>query len=260
MTADQSGAAAAVGRVLVVIPTYNEADNLAPIVARVRTAVPEAEVLVADDASPDGTGDIADRLAATDPRVHVLHRAGKQGLGAAYVAGFGWAAAHGFDVVVEMDADGSHAPEELPRLLAALRSADVVLGSRWVPGGRVVNWPLRGLVLSRGANLYTRLALGMPIRDATGGYRAYRMPVLDKVDVDSVVSQGYCFQVDLAWRAHRHGLRVVEVPITFAERERGASKMSTAVIREALWRVTAWGLRARRDAVRRSLGRDRRWP
>jgi dolichol-phosphate mannosyltransferase len=195
--------------------------------------------------------------------VHVLHRAGKQGLGAAYVAGFGWARERGFDVVVEMDADGSHAPEQLPRLLAALRTADVVLGSRWVPGGQVVNWPWRRMVLSRGGNLYTRLLLGVPIRDATGGYRAYRTPVLDKIDIDSVMSQGYCFQVDLAWRAHRHGLRVVEVPITFTERERGASKMSPAIVREALWRVTVWGLRARREAVGRVIrpaGRERRWP
>jgi dolichol-phosphate mannosyltransferase len=247
-------------RVLVVVPTYNEAENIREITARVRQAVPAAEILIADDSSPDGTGAIADQLAAADPQVHVLHRPGKQGLGAAYVAGFGWAREHGFDVVVEMDADGSHAPEQLPRLLDALRTADVVLGSRWVPGGRVVNWPWRRMVLSRGANLYTRLVMGMPIRDATGGYRVYRMPVLDKIDIDSVVSQGYCFQVDLAWRAHRHGLRVVEVPITFAERERGASKMSTTIIREALWRVTVWGARARRDAVRRAVRRGRRWP
>jgi dolichol-phosphate mannosyltransferase len=264
MTADQHGGRTELGRVLVVIPTYNEAENLAPIVTRVRAAAPEVEVLVADDASPDGTGAIADRLAAADPRVHVLHRPGKQGLGAAYVAGFGWAREHGFDVVVEMDADGSHAPEQLPRLLAALRTADVVLGSRWVPGGRVVNWPWRRVLLSRGGNLYTRLVLGVPIRDATGGYRAYRTPVLDKIDIDSVRSQGYCFQVDLAWRAHRHGLRVVEVPITFTERERGASKMSPAIVREALWRVTVWGARARREALRRAVTRrgdpQRRWP
>jgi dolichol-phosphate mannosyltransferase len=247
-------------RVLVVIPTYNEAENIQTIAARVRAAVPHAEILVADDASPDGTGAIADELAAADPRIHVLHRAGKQGLGAAYVAGFRWAREHGFDAVVEMDADGSHAPEQLPRLLAALRTADVVLGSRWVPGGKVENWPLRREAFSRGANLYTRLALGLPIRDATGGYRAYRMPVLDKIDIDSVASQGYCFQVDLAWRAHRHGLRVVEVPITFTDRVRGASKMSGSVVREALWRVTVWGVQARREAVRRALGRDRRWP
>jgi dolichol-phosphate mannosyltransferase len=263
MTADRPGPGAEVGRVLVVIPTYNEAENLTAIITRVRAAVPAAEILVADDASPDGTGAIADRLATADRAVHVLHRAGKQGLGAAYVAGFGWARERGFDVVVEMDADGSHAPEQLPRLLAAVRTADVVLGSRWVPGGQVVNWPWRRRVLSRGGNLYTRLMLGVPIRDATGGYRAYRTPVLDKIGVDSVMSQGYCFQVDLAWRAHRHGLRVVEVPITFTERQRGASKMSPAIVREALWRVTVWGLGARREALRRitrRADRERRWP
>jgi dolichol-phosphate mannosyltransferase len=260
MSSDQPATGAEVGRVLVVIPTYNEAENLPEIVERVRRAVPAAEILVADDASPDGTGAIADRLAAADAQIHVLHRPGKRGLGAAYVAGFGWARERGFDVVVEMDADGSHAPEQLPRLLAALRTADVALGSRWVPGGRVVNWPWRRLLLSRGGNLYTRLVLGMPVRDATGGYRAYRTPVLEKIDVDSVASQGYCFQVDLAWRAHRHGLRVVEVPITFAERERGLSKMSPAIVREALWRVTVWGLQARRQAIRQALGRSRRWP
>jgi dolichol-phosphate mannosyltransferase len=260
MSSDQPVTGAEPGRVLVVIPTYNEAENLPEIVARVRRAVPAAEILVADDASPDGTGAIADRLAAADAQIHVLHRPGKRGLGAAYVAGFGWARERSFDVVVEMDADGSHAPEQLPRLLAALRTADVALGSRWIPGGRVVNWPWQRLLLSRGGNLYTRLVLGMPVRDATGGYRAYRTPVLEKIDVDSVASQGYCFQVDLAWRAHRHGLRVVEVPITFTERERGVSKMSPAIVREALWRVTVWGLRARRQAIRQALGRSRRWP
>jgi dolichol-phosphate mannosyltransferase len=184
----------------------------------------------------------------------VLHRPGKQGLGAAYVAGFGWAAEHDYDAAVEMDADGSHAPEQLPQLLDALGEADLVIGSRWVPGGTVVNWPLHRLLFSRGANLYTRIALGMPLRDATAGYRAYRMPVLDKIDVASVASQGYCFQVDLAWRAYRNGFRVVEVPITFADRERGASKMSSSVVREALWRVTVWGIRARLAALRRAVG------
>jgi dolichol-phosphate mannosyltransferase len=249
-----------IGRVLVVIPTYNEADNVRPIVERVRRAVPSVDILVADDSSPDGTGAIADELAAADDQVHVLHRPGKRGLGSAYVAGFRWARERGYDAVVEMDADGSHAPEELPRLLDALRDADAVLGSRWVPGGAVLNWPVHRLLLSRGGNLYTRLALGMPFRDATGGYRAYRTPLLDKVDVESVASQGYCFQVDLAWRAYRNGLRVVEVPITFAERERGASKMSSAVVREALWRVSLWGLKARRDALRRGLRSESRWP
>jgi dolichol-phosphate mannosyltransferase len=156
-----------------------------------------------------------------------------------------------------MDADGSHRPEELPRLLDALADADAVLGSRWVPGGKVVNWPFHRLLLSRGGNLYTRLALRIPLRDATGGYRAYRLPVLDKIEVDSVMSQGYCFQVDVAWRAYKSGCRLVEVPITFVERERGASKMSSSIVREALWRVTVWGAQARLAALRRR-GRPRR--
>ena len=260
MSSERLPTVAELGRVLVVIPTYNEAENIREITERVRTAVPDAEILIVDDASPDGTGALADQLAGDDHQIHVRHRTGKEGLGAAYVDGFTWAREHGFDVVVEMDADGSHAPEELPRLLEALRTADVVLGSRWVPGGRVVNWPWQRKVLSRGGNLYTRLALAMPVRDATGGYRAYRMPVLDKIDIDSVASQGYCFQVDLAWRAHRHRLRLAEVPITFTERQRGDSKMSPAIVREALWRVTLWGVQSRRQALRRALGKGSRWP
>jgi dolichol-phosphate mannosyltransferase len=253
-----------VGRVLVVTPTYNEADNVRLIVGRVRAAVPQVDILIADDNSPDGTGRIADELAAADEQVHVLHREGKQGLGAAYIAGFGWAREHGYDAVVEMDADGSHAPEELPKLLDALRTADGVIGSRWVSGGSVVNWPLRREVLSRGANVYTRLALGMPVKDATGGYRAYRMPLLDKIDVDSVASAGYCFQVDITRRAHRAGFRLVEVPIRFADREHGTSKMSGGIVREALWRVTLWGAQDRAASARRLLagkrGGDKTWP
>ena len=241
-----------VGRVLVVIPTYNEADNVGPIVDRVRRAVPPAEVLVADDDSPDGTGALADRLAAADGRVHVLHRAGKQGLGAAYVAGFRWARERGYDAVVGMDADGSHAPEELPRLLDAARDADVVVGSRWTRGGAVVNWPWHRRVLSRGGNLYTRLALGMPVSDATGGYRVYRVAALRRLDVQTAVSQGYSFQVEMLWRAHQAGLRTAEVPITFAERRHGASKMSPVIVGEALWRVTLWCLRERGPAARRA--------
>jgi len=247
-----------VGRVLVVIPTYNEADNIKIIVDRVRRAVPQVDILIADDNSPDGTGRIADELTAGDERVHVLHRPGKQGLGAAYVAGFGWAREHGYEAVVEMDADGSHAPEELPRLLDALSEADAVLGSRYVPGGTVVNWPTSRMLISRSGNLYVRMALGMPFRDATGGYRAYRMPVLDKMEIDSVSSQGYCFQVDLAWRAYRQGFRVTEVPITFADRERGASKMSQSIVREAFWRVTIWGTQSRLATLRKMLGGGRR--
>jgi dolichol-phosphate mannosyltransferase len=242
-------------RVLVIVPTYNERDNIETIIDRVLQSVPAANVLVADDGSPDGTGKIADELAIRDNRVHVLHRTEKAGLGAAYIAGFQWGLERGYDVLVEMDADGSHAPEQLPRLLAALREADLALGSRWVAGGTVVNWPMSRELLSRSANIYTRVALGIPVRDATGGYRAYRRQVLESIDLAGVSSQGYCFQVDLAWRAVLAGFRVVEVPITFADRERGESKMSGTIVREALWRVTQWGARHRVDQVRRALRR-----
>jgi dolichol-phosphate mannosyltransferase len=238
------------GRVLVVIPTYNEAANLEPVLARLRGAVPEADVLVVDDGSPDGTGEVADRAAAADGAVHVLHRAEKAGLGAAYIAGFRWALAAGYDAVVEMDADGSHAPEELPRLLAALRDADLVIGSRWVPGGEVRNWPASRLLLSRGASLYTRVLLRYPVRDATAGYRVYRRTVLEDLKLDEVASQGYCFQIDLGWKTWRSGYRVVEVPITFTERMIGQSKMSRAIVTEALWRVAAWGLSSRSRSAR----------
>ncbi|MFD7729160.1 polyprenol monophosphomannose synthase [Kitasatospora phosalacinea] len=233
---------AGLGKILVIIPTYNEAENVERIVSRVRAAVPEAHVLVADDNSPDGTGKIADALAADDDHVKVLHRKGKEGLGAAYLAGFRWGIDDGYDVLVEMDADGSHQPEELPRLLTALRSADLVLGSRWVPGGAVVNWPKSRLLLSKGGSTYSRLMLDVPIRDVTGGYRAFRKETLLGLGMDQVASQGYCFQVDLAWRTVKAGFKVAEVPITFVEREHGASKMSRSIVVEALWRVTAWGV------------------
>ena len=236
--------------VLVVVPTYDERDNLEPVVARVRASVPDAHVLVADDNSPDGTGDLADAIAARDDHVHVLHRAGKEGLGAAYLAGFAWALERGYDVIVEMDADGSHQPEQLPDLLRRLATADMVLGSRWVPGGRVVNWPLHRKLISRGWTTYTRLALGIGIRDVTGGYRAFRASTLRALDLHDVASQGYCFQIDLAWRAVQRGLRVAEVPITFVERERGQSKMSGAIVRESLALVTAWGIKHRLGQLR----------
>jgi dolichol-phosphate mannosyltransferase len=253
-----------IGRVLVIIPTYNEAENIRLITERVRRAVPCVDILVTDDNSPDGTGAIADELAIADDHIHVLHRPGKEGLGAAYVAGFAWAKEKAYDVVVEMDADGSHAPEELTTLLDVLRDHDAVLGTRYVPGGSVHNWPLHRLALSRGGNIYIRMALGMPFKDATGGYRAYKMAVLDRIDVATVASQGYSFQVELAWRAYRHGFRIAEVPITFIERERGASKMSGNIFKEQLLRVTTWGLRARRDALLARIGKRSRqastWP
>jgi dolichol-phosphate mannosyltransferase len=254
------------GAVLVVIPTYNERENLGPIVARLHASVPDAHVLIVDDNSPDGTGVLADELAGGDKRVHVLHRSAKNGLGAAYTAGFEWALAREYGVIVEMDADGSHPPEALPRLLDALRGADgasgvvgqgadLVLGSRYVPGGRVVNWPRHREWLSRGGNLYSRLALGVRITDITGGYRAYRRRVLEKLALDNVASQGYCFQVDLAWRTTLAGFRVVEVPITFTERAIGESKMSGSIVREALLRVTQWGLRHRWNQLRQLRNR-----
>ena len=252
------------GRVLVIIPTYNEAENIRLIADRVRRAVPSVDILVADDNSPDGTGLIADELAAADDHVFVLHRPGKDGLGAAYVAGFAWAKDKGYDVVVEMDADGSHAPEELSTMLDTLHRVDVVLGTRYVPGGSVHNWPVHRLVLSRGGNLYIRMALGMPFKDATGGYRAYRMGVLDTIDVATVASQGYSFQVELAWRAYKNNFRVAEVPITFTERELGASKMSGNIFKEQLLRVTVWGVQSRKASLLGKLGRRPRqgstWP
>ena len=247
--ADQSDTRAELGQVLVVIPTYNERENLGPIVARLHEALPEVHALVVDDGSPDGTGELADQMAAADERVHVMHRTEKAGLGAAYVAGFGWALERDYGVIVEMDADGSHAPEDLPRLLDALTDADLVLGSRYVPGGRVVNWPKYRELISRGGGLYSRLALGAKIRDITGGFKAFRREVLEKINIQSVASQGYCFQIDLTWRTIEAGFEVVEVPITFTERAVGQSKMSGNIVREALWRVTKWGARRRLEQI-----------
>jgi dolichol-phosphate mannosyltransferase len=242
------------GRVLVIIPTFNEAENIKPIVKRVRASVPEAHILVADDNSPDGTGKLADELAGADEQVHVLHRKGKEGLGAAYLAGFRWGIDAGYGVLVEMDADGSHQPEELPRLLTALKGADLVMGSRWIPGGRVVNWPKSREFISRGGSTYSRLMLNVPMRDVTGGYRAFRKETLEGLGMDEVASAGYCFQVDLAWRAIKAGFHVIEVPITFVERERGDSKMSRSILVEALFRVTGWGVSSRVQKVRRRPG------
>lgn len=239
-------AASAIGRVLIVMPTYNERQNLEIMAGRIRESTPEADLLVVDDNSPDGTGDLADKLAEADQHVRVMHRTGKAGLGKAYIAGFTWGLEHGYDVIVEMDADGSHRPEDLPRLLAAVAAgADGVIGSRWVPGGKVVNWPRKREVLSRGANIYTRLMLGFGIKDATGGYRAYRAATLRKIDLANVESTGYSFQIDITIRVVQAGLRIVEVPITFVEREHGASKMDGSIINEAFFRVLQWGIQTR---------------
>jgi dolichol-phosphate mannosyltransferase len=247
-------------RVAVIMPTYEERQNLEAVAGRLRAAVPHTDLLVVDDNSPDGTGDLADKLSEVDAHVQVLHRTDKAGLGPAYIAGFRWALERGYDAVVEMDADGSHQPEQLPLLLAALDGADGVIGSRWIPGGRLLNWPKSREILSRGANLYTRLMLGLDIRDATGGYRAYRTSALRAISLETVESAGYCFQIDLTLRLIHAGLRIVEVPITFVERERGASKMSRAIIGEAFLRVAQWGIADRMKKLRARGRRARQRP
>ena len=233
---------AATGRVVIVMPTYNERQNLEIIAGRIREAVPDADLLVVDDNSPDGTGDLADKLAEKDPHVRVMHRMEKAGLGRAYVAGFTWALESGYDLIVEMDADGSHRPEDLPRLLATSGQADAVIGSRYVPGGTVVNWPKSREFLSKGANIYNRIMLGVRVKDATGGFRVYRAATLRKIDLNGIESAGYCFQIDMTLRVLQGGMQIREVPITFVERERGASKMSNSVIIEAFTRVARWGI------------------
>ena len=234
-------------RTLVIIPTYNEVENLPLIIGRVRKARPDVHILVVDDGSPDGTGELAEDLAAAARgQIHVMHRTAKDGLGAAYLAAFDWGLERGYSVLVEMDADGSHAPEQLYRLLDAIdQGADLAIGSRYVVGGTVRNWPYRRLVLSKTANTYARVLLGVEIHDITAGYRAYRREVLEKLDLSTVESKGYCFQVDLTWRAINSGFSVVEVPITFTERELGVSKMSGSNIREAMVKVAQWGVGGR---------------
>lgn len=244
-------------RVCVCVPTYDEAVSLPKVVARLRAAAPEVDVLVIDDASPDGTGQVAEGLAAGDRQVHVLHRAGKGGLGPAYLAGFAWADARGYDAVVEMDADGSHQPEQLPALLVAADEgcgADLVIGSRWVPGGSVHHWAAHRRLLSVGANTYARLLLGIPVRDSTAGFRVYRLAALRGLLDAEVASQGYCFQIDLTVRAVEQGLRVLEVPIAFVERAEGTSKMDDAIVREAVVRVAVWGARRRARQLQEHLG------
>lgn len=229
---------------MVIVPTYNEIDGLQPILNRILAAVPDSTVLVVDDGSPDGTGELADRLSAADPRIRVLHRPDKDGLGKAYLAGFAIALADGFDYIVEIDADGSHDPAELPAMLAlAEGGADLVIGSRRVAGGAVSNWPWMRRAISQVGNWYARTMLRSRIGDITAGYRVFRATALSDLDLQNISSQGYCFQVELAWRLERSGHRVVEHPITFVERESGQSKMHLGIVVEALLRVTLWGLK-----------------
>lgn len=240
-------------RVLVIVPTYNEVENLPIAVSGARAAVPRADVLVVDDHSPDGTGPVADDIAAADPQIHVLHRAAKEGLGAAYKEAFRWALEAGYDIVVEMDADGSHDPRDLPRLLSGLTDADLVLGSRWVDGGAVLDWPYWRRALSRIGNRYARLALRLPVHDATGGFRAFRSDLLRALPLEEVSSAGYCFQVDLVFRAAMAGFRIREVPITFRERTLGQSKMSGSIVAEALVKVTLWAATNRGARLRQRV-------
>ena len=243
-----------VPKTLVIVPTYNERESLPVAVAAIAEHCPGVDVLVVDDNSPDGTGQLADDLARNDSRVSVLHRPGKQGLGVAYIAGFQEAVDRGYELIVEMDADGSHRAADLKILLeVATGSPDVglVLGSRWVRGGTVVNWPVHRLLLSRGGNLYTRMMLRLPVADATGGFRVFRAQTLRQLDLSSIQSAGYCFQVDMTRRVHKAGIRIQEVPITFVERALGYSKMSNSIVREALWRVTVWGFQDLVAAVTR---------
>jgi len=230
---------------LIVIPTYNEAETLVATIDRVRRAAPRADILIVDDSSPDGTGDIANAKAAEDPRVQVLHRSQKSGLGDAYLDAFAWALERPYDIVVEMDADGSHPADRLPALISAVRpgGADLSIGSRWVAGGSVVDWPRARRFISRGGNLYVQLLLGMRVKDATAGFRAFRAETLRAIELDNVASHGYCFQIDLTRRVNERGFRITEVPIEFRERELGQSKMSSSIVLEAMSRVTLWGLK-----------------
>jgi dolichol-phosphate mannosyltransferase len=228
-------------RALVVIPTYNEQVNLPLIVPQILQQDPQLEVLVVDDNSPDGTGRLADEMAAAEPRIHVLHRPGKAGLGKAYIAGFRWALERQYDLMFEMDADFSHDPKFLPEFLRAIKDADLVIGSRYRSGVNVINWPIARLLLSVGANEYARQVTGLPLTDSTGGFKCFRRRVLEAIDLDRVRSNGYSFQIEMSFRAWKKGFRLVEIPIVFTDRVEGQSKMNKRIVREAIWMV--WWLR-----------------
>lgn len=232
-------------RTLVIVPTYNESESISEVTERLFKGDSSLELLVVDDASPDGTAEVVRRLADGDARVHLLERSAKTGLGGAYVAGFRWALERGYEIVVEMDADLSHDPGQVPALVAALQDAELAIGSRYIPGGRVVNWGRFRRALSRGGNIYAGFWLRFGVTDSTSGFRAYRGSTLRSEDLTTVASQGYAFQIEMTRRVHRSGGRIVEVPITFVERSAGESKMSRRIVIEALREVTIWGLRDR---------------
>ena len=229
-------------RALVIVPTYNERFNIARLIPAILAQDPSLEILVVDDGSPDGTGAIVDSIAANNPRVHIIHREGKLGLGTAYIEGFRWALERKYDLVFEMDADFSHNPELLPEFLQMIKEADVVLGSRYQDGRvNVVNWPMSRLFLSYAANVYARAVTGLPISDTTGGFKCFRRNVLESIDLNSVKSNGYAFQIEMSFRVWKRGFRIVEIPIIFVDRTEGVSKMSKRIVREAIWMV--WRLR-----------------
>ena len=244
-------------KTLVIIPTYNEIENLPLITARVRKAEPEVHILIVDESSPDGTGEKAEEMSRSDDHLHVLHRSEKNGLLGAYIAGFRWGMDEGYEVLCEMDADGSHRPEELYRLLNEIEhGADMVIGSRYVSGGTVVNWPPQRYVLSKGGNLYISLMLGAGLSDMTAGYRAYRREVLEAIDLDSLSRKGYIFQVDIAFRAKQAGFDIREVPITFQDRELGESKLDSSFVKDSLAEVTKWGITHRLSQVKKLIGKN----
>jgi dolichol-phosphate mannosyltransferase len=248
--AGQSSGPGATAAPLVIIPTFNERESLPGVLERLRRAVPAAHVLVVDDSSPDGTGAWAQAAAQADQQIHVLHRPDKEGLGRAYLDGFRWGLERNFDPLVEMDADGSHRPEQLPSLLDAVEAgASLVIGSRWVPGGEILNWPKRREWLSRGGNIYVSVMLGLKIKDSTAGFRAYRASLLRSLDLTSVQAHGYGFQVNMSMAARDAGARITEVPISFPERQAGTSKMNGSIVREAMWLVTKWGVTRRWSAI-----------
>ncbi|WP_253259622.1 polyprenol monophosphomannose synthase [Subtercola boreus] len=238
---------------VVVMPTYREKDTISAMIERILNADAEVHILVVDDNSPDGTGEIVDAIAATNPRVNIMHRPGKNGLGTAYVAGFGWALEHGYEQIIEMDADGSHQPEELPRLLKLLDDgANLGIGARWIPGGKTENWPWYRKLISRSGTTYARIMLSSKLHDITSGYRGFSAETLRNLDLSRLDSAGYCFQIELAWLVERSGGDVKEFPITFVERLEGQSKMTSGIVIEALAKVTSWGFASRLGRIPKS--------